>query len=681
MTSETNPENGTTQYFYDSAPSSPGVARPGTTDGDLLKKYDANGNTTCYTYDGLHRVLSTTYSGPNSTGVNKYFVYDSAVVNSQQMANAQGRLAEAYTATTPTGTKATDLGFSYSPRGEETDVYESTPHSAGYYHVIRSYWANRNVNTLSGLGLPTITYGANGQGQTSTVNASTGTNPVSSTSYNASGQVTGVTFGSLDTAAFSFDNNTGRMTQYKETINGSATFGTIGWNANGTPSSLAITDPFNASNGGKTCTFGYDDLIRVSGTSCTGSIWSQTFTYDPFGNITKSGSGSWLPGYNSATNRYTLGGTSYDANGNLLTDTFHTYTWNGDGQVLSVDSTGLTYDALGRQVERTNGAGYVQYVYAGSTKLALMNGQTLTRAFIPLPGGTQGVYTTSFSKYRVPDWLGSFRIESTSTRTWGFSGAFAPFGERYAEGGSAAAKTFAGHNWDTVSDLYDAQFREDHGGQGRWTSPDPAGLDAAQLTDPQTWNLYAYVRNSPLNLVDPFGLGGCGSNYDTCVDVSAPAPADPPMMSSGTFFGTGTDGLRLRLLWWKTFLKEVITPPHAGKGSCLGVFIDTAAGPVKTIQKAAKDVVPVILSAMQAAPSGANVFARVMSVTGAFSDTPPAETAEGIAQLQAFATTLAVAAPFAKTASANLLVAAFDTVAAVSLFKELKAGANGECTW
>jgi len=55
---------------------------------------------------------------------------------------------------------------------------------------------------------------------------------------------------------------------------------------------------------------------------------AQTFTYDAFGNLTKSGSITWNPGYNGATNRYALGGTTYDSNGNLLTDTFHTYHWN-----------------------------------------------------------------------------------------------------------------------------------------------------------------------------------------------------------------------------------------------------------------------------------------------------------------------------------------------------------------
>ena len=38
---------------------------------------------------------------------------------------------------------------------------------------------------------------------------------------------------------------------------------------------------------------------------------------------------------------------------------------------------------------------------------------------------------------------------------------------------------------------------------GRWTSPDPLG---DLLGDPQTLNRYAYVRNAPVNYVDPLGL-------------------------------------------------------------------------------------------------------------------------------------------------------------------------------
>ena len=45
--------------------------------------------------------------------------------------------------------------------------------------------------------------------------------------------------------------------------------------------------------------------------------------------------------------------------------------------------------------------------------------------------------------------------------------------------------------------------------QGRWISPDPAGLAAVSLTDPQSWNRYAYVGNRPMTNVDPLGLWHC----------------------------------------------------------------------------------------------------------------------------------------------------------------------------
>ncbi len=36
--------------------------------------------------------------------------------------------------------------------------------------------------------------------------------------------------------------------------------------------------------------------------------------------------------------------------------------------------------------------------------------------------------------------------------------------------------------------------------------PDPAGLAAVDITNPQTWNRYAYLANNPLNAIDPKGL-------------------------------------------------------------------------------------------------------------------------------------------------------------------------------
>jgi hypothetical protein len=44
------------------------------------------------------------------------------------------------------------------------------------------------------------------------------------------------------------------------------------------------------------------------------------------------------------------------------------------------------------------------------------------------------------------------------------------------------------------------------GAQGRFTSPDPIFLSNHRLSDPQAWNMYAYVRNSPFTLTDRTGL-------------------------------------------------------------------------------------------------------------------------------------------------------------------------------
>ena len=129
--------------------------------------------------------------------------------------------------------------------------------------------------------------------------------------------------------------------------------------------------------------------------------------------------------------------------------------------------------------------------------------------------------------FRPPpaDWPGISRLASTPGRAIYYDGAYAPFGESYAETGSAD-RSFTGMNQDTVSALYDFPARE-YGIQGRWPSPDPAGMSAVDPSDPQTWNRYAYVRNSPLAVVDPTGLfecpiclpqsgGGGGLGYDIC---------------------------------------------------------------------------------------------------------------------------------------------------------------------
>src|SRR5262249_34302546 len=186
-------------------------------------------------------------------------------------------------------------------------------------------------------------------------------------------------------------------------------------------------------------------------------------------------------------------------------DGSHTYAWDADGRPVTLDSVGLTFDALGRMVEQNRSGVYTQIVYGpGGGKLALMNGQSLVKAFVPLPGSATAVYTSSgLDHYRHSDWLGSARLTSSPSRTYVSSVAYAPYGEPYASSGTQDL-SFTGEGQDTVSGDYDFLFRE-YSIQGRWPSPDPAGLKAVDPTNPQSWNRYAYVLDDPLALTDPLG--------------------------------------------------------------------------------------------------------------------------------------------------------------------------------
>jgi RHS repeat-associated protein len=65
---------------------------------------------------------------------------------------------------------------------------------------------------------------------------------------------------------------------------------------------------------------------------------------------------------------------------------------------------------------------------------------------------------------------------------------------------------FTGTEYDSESSLN--YFGARHYGSllGRFMVPDPAGLAAQSPSNPQGWNLYAYVLNNPLKAIDPTGL-------------------------------------------------------------------------------------------------------------------------------------------------------------------------------
>ena len=98
------------------------------------------------------------------------------------------------------------------------------------------------------------------------------------------------------------------------------------------------------------------------------------------------------------------------------------------------------------------------------------------------------VYNASGVQYvRHVDWLGSSRAELTYSG-WPYQDrSYAPFGETYAETGTAD-RSFTGQTQDVLAGptgIYDFLFRQYSSSQGRWIVPDPAGLAAVDITNPR----------------------------------------------------------------------------------------------------------------------------------------------------------------------------------------------------
>ena len=367
-------------------------------------------------------------------------------------------------------------------------------------------------------------------------------------------------------------------------------------------------------------------LGRIATNNC-GSTFAQTFAYDPFGNITKSGSIAWAPGYTASTNRYSLGGTSYDANGNLLNDGTNTYTWDAEGKPLTTvgGNTGnntwaFLYDAFGNKVEwSVNGTYKDSYLYIGKFKLSA-RGQVADYSETPLPGGSVASVNGGATGIQLTDWLGTVRAFYTGAAV-AASGAHAPFGETYAQtGGSAWA--FTGQLGDGMKVNGTEYFpeRQYRNSQGRFLSPDPIGMGAVDSGDPQTWNRYAYVANRPLNHVDALGLcdWGCddgggwggwgGGPWGEQLPIYTGPPLDPSVIidESGGFGGLKVD----------PSTGEIYNPDVVARLNCIANSLDSQF-PGTNFQPVSKNV-----------NNNPEVGGHM---NGAFKDTVPTATANAIA--------------------------------------------------
>jgi RHS repeat-associated protein len=112
--------------------------------------------------------------------------------------------------------------------------------------------------------------------------------------------------------------------------------------------------------------------------------------------------------------------------------------------------------------------------------------------------------------------------------------------------------------------------------QGRFTAPDLPFLDQ-YVTDPQSWNLYAYVRNNPLINVDP--TGGCSiKSGDKAATDDPGQPCIEPASSTVTVTAYDPGGLSPAAQFILASVYEKTAPLTKPRTYVEATLISAAAG-------------------------------------------------------------------------------------------------------
>ncbi|MGH9557662.1 MAG: RHS repeat-associated core domain-containing protein, partial [Bryobacteraceae bacterium] len=170
---------------------------------------------------------------------------------------------------------------------------------------------------------------------------------------------------------------------------------------------------------------------------------------------------------------------------------------NGQGSTYS-------YDGDGRRVQKVSPAGTWTYVYDPLGNLAAEYGPS----------------TAAGTQYISADHLGSTRLVTDQNGNAVKCYDYLPFGEELGSGTGGRGSCFGSSAYPSSPDVIDNKFtgkprdsesgldyfgaRYFSAGQGRFTGADEPLADQ-HSGDPQSWNLYAYVRNNPLKFTDSTG--------------------------------------------------------------------------------------------------------------------------------------------------------------------------------
>jgi RHS repeat-associated protein len=304
---------------------------------------------------------------------------------------------------------------------------------------------------------------------------------------------------------------------------------------------------------GQNAAWSYDSFGNRTAQSFTNGVYSNWANYNPANNQITTASSA-------------LAGYVYDASGNTLNDGNNRYWYDAEGQLCAVQSlavpglpiTQYVYDAEGARIAKGT-LSAAPALYTSSCTPFSLDAQsfTLTTRYLVDLGGNQvtelseqglpapatelwkhsnvfsaarltATYDYNYSTnvgglhYELADPLGTKRVQANISGQIETSWASLPFGD-------ALTPILPSNPPPTADDATEHHFtqkeRDNESGNdyffaryynsaiGRFTTPDWSAkgepVPYAVFTDPQSLNLYAYVRNNPITGLDPHGHMDC----------------------------------------------------------------------------------------------------------------------------------------------------------------------------
>ncbi|TFH40577.1 MAG: hypothetical protein E4G94_09355, partial [ANME-2 cluster archaeon] len=502
--------NHTSNYVYDSLNRPVSIIDPlgntasSTYDavGNIVSSTDANGKTTLYNYDGLNRLIEIVYPDGKTVG----YSYD-ARGNRLMMADSQGTTNYQYdemnrllSVLNPGGQK---VGYEYDAAGNRLQITYPDNKMTSYAYDA----TNRLIGVTDRNG------------------------GITSNTYDANGNLIGITYPNSMKTEYVYDEGNRLVELINK--NDAQIVSSFTYSMDDVGNRLSVDELFSGrfEDATQTTNYEYDDLYRLTKVDYPFDKIVQ-YNYDPMGNrismISTIDGMDYTVNYNyDAADRLLQSGKvtySYDNNGNFVKKVENpgrvfAYGYDGANRLSSIttlfgaqrDIYTFEYDGDGNRISKNRNndksTQFSKYVLDVNSMLPQVLTESDGKGINTYTYGTDLISMTDPHRdefYYHNDGLGSVRSLSDSKESIKNIYLYDAFGQVQKELGHVDNDfQFTGEQMDDETGLIYLRARYYDPSIGRFITKDPF---AGFISDTQSLNRYSYVKNNPVNFIDPFGL-------------------------------------------------------------------------------------------------------------------------------------------------------------------------------